>query len=110
MGTNKVCFNDDNEENPADLPDVNTKLEFVDVTKYEAGSITDQSTLPNLLSDRDVAKMTKDDLLIFDRATFIGKWISLKIRQMIAGVMLFQICDIVMTGIILFLLSSKYIG
>ena len=88
------------------VPHADTKLELVDVTKYEAGSLADQSTLLNLLSDTDIVNMTTDDLQLFSKASFVADWIRLKLKQMCPGIIFFQTIDIIITVLILLLLSD----
>ena len=102
VGKEEVRFHANNKEN---LSDANTWLELADVTRYEAGSITDQSTLLNLLSDRDVRKMTKRDLALFENTSFVGTWISLKIKQMLSGILLLHITDFILTALLLVVLN-----
>ena len=66
---------------PALCLNADTKLELVDVTKYEAGSLADQSTLLNLLSDTDIVNMTTHDLQLFSKASFVADWMRLKVKQ-----------------------------
>ena len=87
-----------------------TRLEIVDVSKYESGSIMDQSSLLNILSDRDVAKMNKEDLQMFEDGQLVGKWVKLKTKQMLVGVMTLQCIDVAITGVLLYLLSTSFIG
>ena len=88
------------------VPHVNTKLELVDVTKYEAGSLADQSTLLNLVSDTDIVGMTEDDLELFSKSSFVKDWISLKLKQMWPGIIVFQSIDIIVTVCVLLLLVT----
>ena len=107
VSTDKVSFGD-----PGKPPvlDANTKVEFVDVTKYEAGDLANQSALLNFLSDRDIVAMSKEDLLVFDNTELVGKWVGLKIKQMMPGVLLFQMTDIIITCILLFMLRDVMTG
>ena len=90
------------------VPHANTKLELIDVTKYEAGSLADQSTLLNLISDTDIVDMTEDDLEFFSKSSFVKNWISLKLNQMWPGIMVFQTIDIVVTVCLVLLLTGSY--
>ena len=87
-----------------------SKLELVDVSYYESGSITHLSMLLNHLSDRDVACMPKEDLEVFSKKELLGKWAWLKTKQMMGGVLMFQISDIIITVLMLLILSASFIG
>ena len=88
------------------VPHANIKLELVDVTKYEAGSLAEQSTLLNLISDTDIISMTEDDLQLFNKSSFVKNWISLKLKQMWPGIIVFQAIDIITTVCVLLLLTT----
>ena len=107
VSTDKVSFGDPGK--PSVL-DATTKVEFVDVTRYEAGDLVNQSALLNFLSDRDIVAMSKEDLLVFDNTELMGKWVGLKIKQMMPGVLLFQMIDIIITCILLFMLRDVMMG
>ena len=49
-----------------------TRLEYVDVTIYEAGSFKKLSALLNFLSHRSVSGMSRDDLDLFHNLAFVG--------------------------------------
>ena len=107
VSTDKVSFGDPSKPS---IIDANTKVEFVDVTRYEAGDLSNQSALLNFLSDRDIVAMSKEDLLVFDNTELVGKWVGLKIKQMMPGVLLFQMIDIIITCILLFMLRDFVTG
>ena len=90
--------------------DTSTRVELVDVSMYEAGTMTDQSTLLNILSDRDVANMSRKDLQIFSDAGIMGQWLIYKCKQMLPGVVFFQLCDCIITCVLVFLLGTTVIG
>ena len=95
------------EEDKNDKPvEAITKLEYVDVTMYEQGDFTTLSTLLNLLSDRELTEMSEEDLGLFNRMAFVGKWISLKTKQMSLGVLGFHVGDIIVTAFLLILLMN----
>ena len=87
-----------------------TRLELIDVSMYESGSIVNLSRILNMLSDRDVECMSKEQLGVFNHRNILGKWTELKMKQMLEGVMLFQLLDIGITCVLLFLLSTSIIG
>ena len=78
-----------------------TLVDMVDVTMYEDGSFNRQSSLLNILSDRDVAAMTSADLHIFSKYQLVGKWMRLKCKQMLPAVMFFHVCDFLITCVLL---------
>ena len=87
-----------------------TKVEVVDVSMYEGGRLTDQSTLLNILSDRDIARMSSVDLEIFDDVQLIGRWLILKCKQMLYGVMVLHIIDVILTCLMMYVLAMSFIG
>ena len=90
--------------------DVSTRVELVDVSMYEEGSITNQSTLLNILSDRDVVNMSRTDLRIYMSAETVGQWLIFKCKQMLPGVLFLQILDVIITCILAYPLSTTFIG
>ena len=107
-----VAFNDGEDQATIEVNnhDAGTRVELVNVSMYEASSLTDQSSLLNILSDRIVAKMSQTDLQIYSDAEFMGKWLILKCKQMLPGVVFFQICDFIFTCILVYLLNTRFTG
>ena len=87
-----------------------TLVDMVDVTMYEDGSFINQSSLLNILSDRNIAAMTVADLHIFSKYQLVGKWMRLKCKQMLAAVMFFHVCDFLITCVLLYILSVSFLG
>ena len=65
-------------EGRANLSD--TSIDYVDVSKYECGELMHQSAFLNLLSDRCFMMMSSDELKIFQRTAFVGKWMVMKVN------------------------------
>ena len=92
-----------------DVQTLSTQECLVDVSKYEAVRMANPTVL-SILADRDIASMNENELKIFSQSKVVGQWLVLKCRQMVAGVVLFQICDFLITGLLVYLLSSWFIG
>ena len=87
-------------EGKANLPD--TRVDYVDVSRYECGELEHRSSILNLLSDRNLMMMSRDDLKIFQRSLLVGKWISMKVKQMKMLVLSLHVHDFVLTVYLLF--------
>ena len=87
-----------------------TSIDHVDVSRYECGKVVHQSSILNLLSGRSLTMMSRDDLKIFKRTALVGKWMSMKVKQMVVGVVSLHSFDVVLTLLLLlasFLLHSS---
>ena len=78
-----------------------TSIDHVDVSRYECGSLVHQSSLLNHLSDRSLMMMSPVDLKLFHSTALVGKWMSMKVKQMVAGVVSLHVLDVVFTCFLL---------
>ena len=107
-----VAFSDGDDQAESEVidHDCSTRVELVNVSMYEAGSLADQSSLLNILSDRIVVNISQTELQIYSDAEFMGKWLVLKCKQMLPGVVFFHMCDCIFTCILVYLLNTTLIG
>ena len=107
-----VAFSDGDDQAEGEVidHDCSTRVELVNVSMYEAGSLADQSSLLNILSDRIVVNISQTELQIYSDAEIMGKWLILKCKQMLPGVLFFHMCNCIFTCILVYLLNTTRIG
>ena len=102
-----LTFNETREPSNEDTNQSDASIDHVDVSRYECGHLVHQSSLLNHLSDRCLMVMSRTDLKIFHRAELIGKWITMKVKQITTGVVSLHVLDIVFT-LLLLVSSTKF--
>ena len=76
-----------------------TRIDHVDVSRYECGKSEHQSFILNLLSDR-WCKMSSDGLKIFQQTTLVGKWVVMKVDQKMPCIIILNLFDLFLTACI----------
>ena len=98
---NSLTFNVKKEPSKGKIRLSDTSIDYDDVSRYECGSLVHQSSLLNHLSDGSLMMMSPVDLKLFHSTALVGKWMSMKVKQMVAGVVSLHVLDVVFTCFLL---------
>ena len=82
-----------------------TRVDFIDVTKYESDHLTKRSLLLRLIGSRSISEITLKDLQLFQKCPVVGKWIRFKIREAKKYIYIFHTLDVIVTFALFVLLA-----